>query len=48
LALTIVQAHRGDPEGEKARRFMVDLFRLLPEDSELVSTFRRRLSTALY
>ncbi|MFO0867632.1 MAG: tetratricopeptide repeat protein [Pirellulales bacterium] len=34
--------------GEKARQFMVDIFRVLPGDSELTREYRRKLSTALY
>lgn len=34
--------------GEKARQFMVDIFRVLPADSDLVRTYRRRLSSVLY
>jgi putative thioredoxin len=34
--------------GEKARQFMVDIFRVLPADSELVRTYRRKLSSVLY
>ncbi len=33
---------------EPARAFMVDLFRLLEDQPELVTEYRRRLSTALY
>jgi len=33
---------------EPARAFMVDLFRLLEDEQELVTEYRRRLSTALY
>jgi putative thioredoxin len=33
---------------ESARKLMISLFQLLPEDSELVSDFRRKLSAALY
>ncbi len=33
---------------EPAREFMVDLFRLLDDQPELVTEYRRRLSTALY
>ena len=33
---------------EPARQLMVDIFRLLPDDSELATTYRRRLSTALF
>jgi putative thioredoxin len=34
--------------GEPARKIMVDVFQLLPDDSELTSTYRRRLAAALY
>lgn len=34
--------------GEKARALMVDVFRVLPEDSELTRDYRRKLSMALY
>ena len=34
--------------GEAARQLMVDIFRLLPDDSELLSEYRRKLSMALY
>ncbi len=34
--------------GEKARALMVEVFRALPEDSELTSEYRRKLSLALY
>jgi putative thioredoxin len=34
--------------GEKARELMVEVFRVLPEDSPLTSEYRRKLSTALY
>jgi putative thioredoxin len=33
---------------EAARKLMLSLFQLLPEDSELVSEYRRKLSAALY
>jgi putative thioredoxin len=46
-SLAIVQAERTGP-GEAARLLMLDIFRVLPEDSELTSTFRRRLATAMY
>jgi putative thioredoxin len=46
-ALAIVQAHQ--PKFvEPAREFMVDLFRVLGDEHELVSEYRRKLSTALY
>jgi putative thioredoxin len=34
--------------GEAARRVMLDIFRVLPDESELVQTYRRRLATVLY
>lgn len=45
--LAIVQQDRRGL-GEEARQMMVDIFRILPGDSELVSEFRRKLSMALY
>ena len=47
LALSLVQADR-KKYGEQARKIMVDIFHLLPDDSELASEYRRKLSTALY
>ncbi|MGD9722584.1 MAG: tetratricopeptide repeat protein [Pirellulales bacterium] len=46
-ALRVVQAGRKEFV-EQARVLMVNVLRLLPEDSPLVSEYRRRLSTALY
>ena len=39
-----------DPKGvgDAARQVMIDIFRVLPSDSELTTTYRRKLSTALY
>jgi len=34
--------------GESARKMMIDVFRVLPDDSDLVSEYRRKLSTVLY
>lgn len=34
--------------GDSARQVMIDIFRVLPDGSELTTTYRRRLSTALY
>lgn len=34
--------------GEKARELLVDIFRVLPEDSEITSKYRRQLALALY
>jgi putative thioredoxin len=47
MALSVVEMHK--PEFvEPAREFMVDLFRVLGEENELVGEYRRKLSTALY
>ena len=46
-ALSVVQNDFGD-QRERARQVMVDIFRLLPPDSELTSDFRRQLSMALF
>ena len=45
-ALEVVATHRKEL-AEPARKLMIDVFRLLGDDSELTSTYRRRLSTAL-
>ncbi len=45
-ALAIVQTGKKEFV-EPARQMMVDVFRLLPEDSPLLTDYRRRLSTAL-
>ncbi|MCH2125116.1 MAG: tetratricopeptide repeat protein [Pirellulaceae bacterium] len=34
--------------GESARELMVDVFRILPDDSDLIAEYRRKLSLALY
>jgi putative thioredoxin len=46
-ALAVVQAGKKEFV-EPARQLMVDIFRQLPDDSQLVTDYRRRLSTALY
>jgi putative thioredoxin len=46
-ALRVVESHHKD-HVEPARALMVDIFRLLPDDSPLVTEYRRKLSTALY
>lgn len=46
-ALAIVQTHKKE-FSEPARKLMLDIFRLQPDDSPLVTDYRRRLSTALY
>ncbi len=45
--LAVVQSQAG-PMKEEARLGMLDVFRVLPEDSELTSQFRRKLARALY
>jgi putative thioredoxin len=47
---TALQLIRDDKQqfGDSARQLMVDIFQLLPDDSELTSTYRRQLATALY
>lgn len=47
LALGVVQTHQ-KPVADDARKLMIDVFRLLPDDDPRVTDFRRRLSTALY
>ncbi len=47
LCLKIVERDKKGV-GEQARQLMVDVFRVLPDDSELTPTYRRRLSTLLY
>lgn len=46
-ALAVVETHNKQFV-EPARELMVDLFRVLGDDHELVREFRRKLSTALY
>ena len=47
IGLSLVQKDK-QGTGQTARQIMVDIFRLLPDDSELTSTYRRKLSFALY
>lgn len=47
VLLAVVPLDRQD-KGDRARRLMVDIFRLLPADSQLVRDYRRKLSSALY
>jgi putative thioredoxin len=47
LALSIVEGGPKDLR-ESARKLMVNLFQLLPVDSELAAEYRRKLSAALY
>jgi putative thioredoxin len=46
-ALAVISADR-QKFGDAGRQIMVDIFQLLPDDSELTGTYRRKLSTALY
>jgi putative thioredoxin len=45
--LELVRDHK-QQFGEPARKIMVDIFQVLPNDSELTRTYRRRLAAALY
>lgn len=47
LALAVVEQGRKEAR-EEARRVMINVFQLLPVDSELAAEYRRRLSAALY
>jgi putative thioredoxin len=47
IALRLVQQDR-QRFGEPARQLMVDVFRLLPDDSQLAADYRRKLALALY
>ena len=47
IALELVRKDRRGV-GEKARQLMVEIFHVLTNDSELVSEYRRKLSTVLY
>jgi putative thioredoxin len=47
ILLSLVERDRHGV-GESARKMMLDVFRVLPDDSELVQQYRRKLSTVLY
>lgn len=47
ICLSLVALDRKQT-GEKARALMVDVFRVLPDDSELTRDYRRKLSMTLY
>lgn len=47
ISLELVRNHR-QQFGEPARKIMVDIFQVLPNDSELTGTYRRKLAAALY
>ncbi len=46
-ALDLVRNHKTD-YGDAAKQVMLDVFQVLPSDSELTSKYRRQLATALY
>jgi len=46
-SLHLVRNHK-QRFGEPARKIMVDIFQLLPNDSELTNSYRRSLASALY
>jgi thioredoxin-like negative regulator of GroEL len=47
MGLDLVREHK-QLCGEAARKMMVDIFKVLPDDSELTSSYRRDLASALY
>ena len=47
LSLSLVQKGKTDV-GDEARKLMIDIFRVLPDNSPLVSEYGRKLSTALF
>ena len=47
ICLAVVERDKNDL-GDSARQVMIDIFRVLPDDSKLTTTYRRKLSTALY
>ena len=47
LCLNVIRQEKGDLR-ERARRTMVDIFRLLPDDSEVVTRYRRNLAMSLF
>ncbi|MAV33992.1 MAG: co-chaperone YbbN [Planctomycetaceae bacterium] len=47
ICLAVVQ-HDRHGLGENARKLMVDIFRILPEEDELIGEYRRKLAMALY
>ena len=46
-SLSIIERQKAGP-GESARELMVDIFRALPEDSQLTRDYRRKLTMLLY
>ena len=47
LCLKVVERDRAG-FGEQARQVMIDIFHVLPKDSEVTRTYRRRLSSLLF
>ena len=47
ICLALVEKDR-QGTGEPSRKLMLEIFRALPDDSELIATYRRRLSMVLY
>ncbi len=47
ICLSLVE-HDRQGVGERGRQMMLDIFRVLPEDSDLVPEYRRKLSMLLY
>ncbi len=45
--LSVVERNKAEMR-DKARELMVDIFRVLPDDSELTGEYRRKLSMAMY
>jgi putative thioredoxin len=46
-ALAILEVQKTGP-GDQAKQLMLDIFRVLPSDSELTRTYRRKLTSLLY
>ncbi|HAA73309.1 MAG TPA: co-chaperone YbbN, partial [Planctomycetaceae bacterium] len=47
ICLAVVQQDRHG-FGENSRQLMIDIFRILPEDDDLIGEYRRKLALALY
>jgi len=47
IALSLIE-HDRQHTGTKAHQLILNIFKVLPDDSELVSTYRRRLAMTLY
>ncbi len=46
-AIAVLEVQKTGP-GEQAKQLMLDIFRVLPNDSELTRTYRRKLTSLLY